>query len=876
MRHKRKCSRNFPCTECRGSGEECVPSKRRYRQSKKANPDAHSLEVPKERQAQQEDVVPTNETPVRKNGGAQNLRNYNDPNRKYMFNHPPVIGSYAHWSNKRMKYDPVPDGIDAIREKFFLMENPILLNSQQYAYIWPHISNMYSRSNSVTLEPNGTQLEVWECRNQRRQAKHRREHPTQGLGKRKREKKNDLLESEEPCKIRFRIVSYVKHANTTDENHKFGLATCNCVPEWVFMERTATVKDSMVAHNHSLEALDKFKRSDAVLFFCRLKVEEGGYMYASVRRWLKTHYGDKTKQLEHLSDNDISNAARPWRAANRDLNLIENIEEPSPEEQARQRCLDLLGTARADGLRRALADICHKIPQAVGIALPPLHAAQEKQPDGGDGDGTEGEIQEGEDVVIPAPGLPEKVRPVLKPSPLPPQPKLPSPHKLAGQLPPDVFAQPTTRLVGSYSVPGQLDAFNRPSSEMLGPHPLAGQLPPDVYDQQNAAATGHSQQAPFVVHNAPPQSQLQHATQYSQLGPRENSFARTPPLTGNRQQSASNPSKPFTYQPPPKETSTPSSEVSRPPRKGGERMKFTPPYGGNSTYRSGYGYDTPAPASTANASVPSAVVSTPMPYSAASSVPVLGSTPEWIEQRPSWAMPVAEQVKPVVENEKDRVTRQLDAELRIQNTNLFLERARADAKRMSAAMTPAGTPNRPVGAAPSSVVVSTPSKPSSDPNKVPSAPQSGSKGHRGTASGEQRWIAEENRAAEGQREAEEYLAARKEAEDASRAERIASREHRKGGDEYLAVEREVEKNSSPVAGRSSLGTGKENEGAAVGGNEAPGGDGKEASGSEENAAGAERAVPDVEETDEAASRSPSMHANRTQDAGEGAGDASSD
>ena len=61
----------------------------------------------------------------------------------------------------------------------------------------------------------------------------------------------------------------------------------------MFLERMKASAD--LSHNHTLESLDKYKRTDALLFFAEHKVIEGGYMYAAVRKWIQDKYSHLTK-----------------------------------------------------------------------------------------------------------------------------------------------------------------------------------------------------------------------------------------------------------------------------------------------------------------------------------------------------------------------------------------------------------------------------------------------------------------------------------------------------------------------------------------------------------------------------------------------------
>lgn len=404
-RKKRKCSRDFPCTDCRKDGIECVP--RDIRKPRKAKPREPEQDAEGVEDDAQQSGEPTQDSGVRKK---RKWYDPNDPNKKYMQNMPPVIGGYQEWSNMRLKYNPFPEDVDAVREKLFKLEKPVLLTSQQYADYWPHISNMYVRSKAPVIEDNFTAWEDWECRNQRRVTIHNRKDDryTEGESKRNRESKRHLLEATEPCRIRFRLVMYLKHA-ATEEDHKTGLGSCRCVPEWLYCERTPRVVG--VDHNHTLESMDRFKRSDGVTFYSRQKVEEGGYMYATVLRWMKDKLCGKTNQVQFLSDSDVANASRQWRVQNRDLALLDEIPEPSAEEEVKQKCLELINVVSASAdtnaaLRTALVEVCRQIPAAVGIALPLLEKCA---PQGQTKNAESSEILEGSDIKVPHPGFPMRL-----------------------------------------------------------------------------------------------------------------------------------------------------------------------------------------------------------------------------------------------------------------------------------------------------------------------------------------------------------------------------------------------------------------------------------------------------------------------------------
>jgi hypothetical protein len=469
MKKKRKCSKNFPCNECQKFQDECVPSVRKMRSSGASNVDDEG-DAPNEETEDATRQEPAAGPEVRV------VRDHNDPNRRYLMNLPRVVDGYQEWSNMRTKYNPIPEDLDEVREKLFKLEKPLLLNSQQYADYWPHVSNIWARGVGPWWDTNGTQLETWECRNQRRQSRHQRIKTPAGQGLRKRERKLHLLEGTEMCKVRFRITAHINHAET-EEDHKKGLGTCNCVPEWMFVERMKASIDLL--HNHTLDSLDKYKRTDAMLFFAEQKVIEGGYLYAAVRKWIQDKYSQLTKEVSYLTDHDVANAARRWRVLNRHLELVDTIPESSPEDERRDKCLELIQTTTNDGLQQALKEICKKLPEATKIALPFLESGQVDQSETAT---KKSKILEGDEIVIPLPGIPG--------------------HRLN-----TLFKTITPK-----QTPAQPLANQNQNSNSSAPHSVQ-QSQPQQPPRQTAASNGppqypNSQHQPLLRPPLPPQSQF--------------------------------------------------------------------------------------------------------------------------------------------------------------------------------------------------------------------------------------------------------------------------------------------------------------------------------------------------------------------------------
>ena len=187
---------------------------------------------------------------------------------------PPVIGTHSHYSNKRLKYTPIIDGIDEVRHTLFELTKPVLLNSQQIADYWPHMTNLWIRSaKRVTDGP--VWREDWECRQRARVTGKRK---IDGNGVRNRPSKRAQMSEAEPCCLRIRRTYCTVHADS-EEDHKAGIFSCRCIPEWLYLERTQGCANTR--HTHDLDEVDKFKRSDALMLFARIKVEEG-YSFATI------------------------------------------------------------------------------------------------------------------------------------------------------------------------------------------------------------------------------------------------------------------------------------------------------------------------------------------------------------------------------------------------------------------------------------------------------------------------------------------------------------------------------------------------------------------------------------------------------------------
>jgi hypothetical protein len=107
---------------------------------------------------------------------------------------PPIVGSWLMFSNKMVKYRPMPPDTDIVRGKLFKMETSILLkNSQEVADYVPHITNLWRRAvQRVEIdEETGLQTEYWHCRTKKAQRVRKDEGTRKGI--RNREKKSQTL-----------------------------------------------------------------------------------------------------------------------------------------------------------------------------------------------------------------------------------------------------------------------------------------------------------------------------------------------------------------------------------------------------------------------------------------------------------------------------------------------------------------------------------------------------------------------------------------------------------------------------------------------------------------------------------------------------------
>lgn len=154
------------------------------------------------------------------------------------------------------------------------------------------------------------------------------------------------------------LVSYTKHVESQEACGGPGFGNCHCIAEWLYIERTGHIIEGNVQHTHSLELLDMYKRSDALMYFCKLKVEEGQYSYAAVVRWAQEKYGPISSQLQHVTKADVANVARIWRQQNKDVELRSEIVEETDEIKQRKECIDSIQTTSVVQLRKALAEVC--------------------------------------------------------------------------------------------------------------------------------------------------------------------------------------------------------------------------------------------------------------------------------------------------------------------------------------------------------------------------------------------------------------------------------------------------------------------------------------------------------------------------------------
>ncbi|KAF2215973.1 hypothetical protein CERZMDRAFT_104971 [Cercospora zeae-maydis SCOH1-5] len=318
----------------------------------------------------------------------------NNTNRK-LLDFPPVVGSVIQYSNKHLPYRPFPDDVDEIRNKLFHLEQDVLLDSQQISDYWPHMSNVWQRDTAPAKRANGVVMEIWHCRNQRRVE--RRDKAAEGTAvRRRRKKKDDMLTDPHQCKLRIRLQFYTNHAEGLAEPCGIGFMECKCIPEWAYITRTPRTKKAGYRHEHDLLVLDQYKRSQAIMFFCKLKVEER-YSYSAVLKWLREHYAHRTLQVDCVRKQDICNVAQHWRSVHKDVELRQEIPDESDQEKQRNDYLSSIDTTPASQISKALLEVCRQLPQAIDIVIPfldrPRPAANRSSP-----------ITEGADIVIPFPG----------------------------------------------------------------------------------------------------------------------------------------------------------------------------------------------------------------------------------------------------------------------------------------------------------------------------------------------------------------------------------------------------------------------------------------------------------------------------------------
>ncbi|KAK5698546.1 hypothetical protein LTR17_023569 [Elasticomyces elasticus] len=551
---------------------------------------------------------------------------------------PPVVGSYLHYSNMTVKYDPMFDGIDNVRLKLFELKQPVLLNSQQIASYWSHMTNVWMRSTREQAKPEGAWVEASECRHRKRvTAKHKSKE-----GRGAWQSKRQLLKESTPCPMRIRMAYYIRHADT-DENHNGGIFMCQCLPEWMYLEKSPKCKGD-TAHNHDIDMLDRFKRSDAMMFFVKNKAEEG-YAYSAVTHWLHDKYNSVTRQAQYVGKQEVANVSQKWRKANRHVELRMVIEEPSAEEVKKKKCLDLIHSATTEGATRALLAVCKRLPEAIDIALPLLEALQDQ---GSSGDANTNALLEGDKIVVPPPGLPDKIR--EKTPPPPPPPKQASSGRSAASTESSGLRWQAPRI-------GQPSPMGPPPVQhglaLTGPVPVPGGPPPTVPREGQASVQPHHQGVEFqagpVNFGRPPQSHP------SWQGP----YVPQSAVDANPRSWAQQPAGQQYYGPPPQAPTNSAPPVSTIPGHHGESgtLPYTPSHGVTSINRNFVGG---APYATAGHSVQHGMNQPHGPP----------------DRLPSWLQPLATQdsntpnIDPQLEDQpKAAVKRQLEAELDSQRTN---------------------------------------------------------------------------------------------------------------------------------------------------------------------------------------------------------------
>ncbi|KAM0722460.1 hypothetical protein Q7P37_001901 [Cladosporium fusiforme] len=294
---------------------------------------------------------------------------------------PPIVGSYVLHSNKRVKYNPIPPKVELVREKLFRLEEPILLkNSQEVADYLPHITNLWRRAvQRVELSgDDGLQVEYWHCRCKKQSPVARKEQPK---GLRNREKKTELLFGDQvDCKMRVRVTSLTKHADTLEDHSRWG--SCKCIPDWIHFKR-ACVDPNFTEHTHDQEIIEVYKHSEAISILAKLKTEEGNSA-AGVVKWLRRECGDQLKQAHRLDKSAVANAAKHWKAEHKDLVLRDEVPDDSEEMTTMRRCIDAIVEADADPLRAALREVCKDSHEVTKRALAVLEKNKPQKPASGD------------------------------------------------------------------------------------------------------------------------------------------------------------------------------------------------------------------------------------------------------------------------------------------------------------------------------------------------------------------------------------------------------------------------------------------------------------------------------------------------------------
>ena len=193
-----------------------------------------------------------------------------------------------------------PKDLAATRQRLFEVKDRIELHVDEFERYWPYIDNVWVRQHKASTDKSGRVItDYYACRLQRPTYTPKAETTPRREGQPTRKKQ---IREGGTCQMRLKTIRY----------------------EGGYQAYTIVRIGDDTEHSHSLDHIDKIKRTSVMMEIARSEVMKG-YMPASVF----TIMNEDPEKLaaaggRHLSRNDVRNASQHWRHENRvDLRVHE-------------------------------------------------------------------------------------------------------------------------------------------------------------------------------------------------------------------------------------------------------------------------------------------------------------------------------------------------------------------------------------------------------------------------------------------------------------------------------------------------------------------------------------------------------------------------